>query len=324
MKKIAYILLFTLFVFNCSEDETMEPVAAEPTPLVIPEFLQNLSSLNLFEGLLSDLSPSEYAFEYNLNTALFTNYSKKQRVIALPNGEKLNAIDDFLPTFPDNTVIAKTFYYYNDDRDPALGKQIIETRILIKQNGIWETGNYKWNAAQTDAVLDNTASNASITYIDDDGETQNVNYTIPEGNDCITCHSNANTMQPIGPKLRNLTKNNQLNTFVTNGYINSFDTSTINALPDWEDTSLTTEERARAYMEVNCATCHNSGGSAELESVMKLAFETPFNQTNIYAKRFDIDNRMQDYQFNYSMPLIGVTMVHSQGYNLVRSYVNSL
>lgn len=295
-----------------------------PALAVVPDFLPNLSDLNLFSGTMSDLTPSQYAFVYDLNTALFTDYSQKQRIIALPQGQKLSAIDDGLPNFPDNTVIAKTFFYYDDDRDVDLGKQIIETRILIKKNGTWLTGDYKWNAAQTDAVLDNTTSNVAITYIDIDGDTQNVNYTIPSNTDCATCHSNNNAIKPIGPKLRNLTKNNQLSAFVANGFIDDFDTSSINALPDWDDASFTDEERARAYMDVNCATCHSIGGDAEFESVLRLTYETLFNDSQIYAKRFDIDTRMQSYQVDYSMPLIGVSQVHSEGYNVVRAYVNSL
>lgn len=293
-------------------------------PSIIPDFLPNLSDLNLFSNTISDLSPSEYAFVYNLNTALFTDYSQKQRIIALPDGEKLSAVDDGLPDFPDNTLIAKTFFYYNDDRDESLGKQIIETRVLIKKNGIWEAGDYKWNAAQTDAVLDNTTSNVAITYIDSDGDTQNVDYRIPDANDCITCHSNNSNMLPIGPKLRNLTKDNQLATFVSNDYIENFDPNSINALPDWEDSAYTSEERTRAYMDVNCATCHSIGGNAEFESVLRLTYETSFNDSQIYTKRFDIDTRMQSYQFDYSMPLIGVSKVHSEGYTLVRGYLNSL
>jgi hypothetical protein len=48
---------------------------------------------------------------------------------------------DGLLTFPHNTAIVKTFYYNLDERDLSLGKQNIKTRLLIKINGAWETGN---------------------------------------------------------------------------------------------------------------------------------------------------------------------------------------
>src|SRR5690606_19599625 len=97
-----------------------------------------------------NLQPTIYAFEYKLNTSLFTDYAHKQRLIALPAGTTMTFDGDGLPMFPDNTVIAKTFFYNIDDRDQSLGKIIIETRILIKINGVWETGDYRWNEDQTD------------------------------------------------------------------------------------------------------------------------------------------------------------------------------
>ena len=76
-----------------------------PEP-VIPEFRQNLSEMNLFAGDLDKLQPSIYAFEYKLNTALFTDYAHKQRLIALPQGSTMTFNGNGFPNFPDNTVIA--------------------------------------------------------------------------------------------------------------------------------------------------------------------------------------------------------------------------
>ena len=71
--------------------------------------------------------------------------------------------------FPDNTILTKTFYYYADERDPSLGKTIIETRVLIKKEGVWNIGNYVWNQAQTDAALDEGSHNLVINWIDEFG-----------------------------------------------------------------------------------------------------------------------------------------------------------
>jgi len=295
-------------------------------PSVVPQFLPNLSDLNIFSGNLGDLTPSDVVFQYELITPLFSDYSKKQRLVALPNGTKMTANAGDMPDFPENTLIAKTFYYNIDDRDESLGKTIIETRILIKQNGVWEMGDYKWNAAQTDAVLDNTSSNVPISYIDIDGDTQNINYRIPSGMDCIQCHSISSTKTPLGPKLRNLNANNQIQDLIANNYLESTDVSSITPLPKWDDDSgtYTQEERARAYMDVNCATCHRDGGSCEFESTLRLPYELDLGLTQIVERRIDIDNRMQSYVPNFSMPQIGTSVVHTEGYNVVRAYLNSL
>ena len=139
------------------------------TPAVVAEFKTNLSELNLYSGDISDLIISPKAFEYEIGTPLFSDYAHKERLIALPDDTSLQYNGDGLPIFPDNTVIAKTFYYNLDERDLSMGRQIIETRVLIKSNGIWESGDYKWNADQTNAVLDPSGSTLPITWIDIEG-----------------------------------------------------------------------------------------------------------------------------------------------------------
>ncbi|HAI18227.1 MAG TPA: hypothetical protein DCM10_09505, partial [Xanthomarina gelatinilytica] len=209
--------------------------------------------LNLFTENLNDLTPSDRAFVYNLNTTLFTDYAHKQRLLALPEGTSMEYVDDGFPIFPDNTVMAKTFYYLNDERDATQGKQLIETRILIKKNGVWEMGNYKWNDEQTDAVLDNTTSTEPISYLDNNGNTVNVDYVIPSAQDCIDCHSSSNVITPIGPRLRALNDNNQLENWISNNYLTGLtDASQVSVLPNWEDAvNYTLEERARAYFDMN-------------------------------------------------------------------------
>lgn len=294
-------------------------------PLVNPQFLANLSDLNIFSGDLADLIPSIYTFEYDLVTPLFTDYAHKQRLIALPPDTSMHFIDNGFPEFPNGTLIAKTFYYNEDDRDESLGRTIIETRVLIKTNNEWELGNYTWNEAQTEAVLTTESALVPISFIDEDGETKNVDYVIPSASDCFTCHSNAGNETPIGPKLRTMNMNDQLQNLIDMQYLTGIsDVSSIEQLPDWENTSYSREERSRAYFDVNCAHCHSDGGFCETQSSLRLLWETPFDDTNIYTQRFSIINRMQTYQQGFSMPYIGTTFIHAEGFELIQSYLNGL
>lgn len=106
--------------------------------------------------------------------------------------------------FPDNTVITKTFYYWNDERNHAMGRKLIETRLLIKKNGVWSMGNYLWNEEQTEATFSNSAPTVPVEWIDSNGATQNVNYQVPFTVNCTQCHNVNDTPIPIGPKARNL------------------------------------------------------------------------------------------------------------------------
>ena len=296
---------------------------------VIPEFKPTLSELNLFVGDLENLEISPYGFEYDLVTPLFTDYAHKQRFIVLPSGEKLTYNGNGFPLFPDNTLIAKTFYYNNDETDLSQGKKIIETRVLIKIDGAWELGNYKWNESQTDATLDTAGAVVPVTWVNTEGEPQSINYEIPSSTDCFTCHSNSSSVVPIGPKLRSLNFNvngsNQLQALIDNDMLEGLtDPTTVSALPNWEDTSLGLDRRARAYMDINCAHCHTQGGFCEEQSNLRLSFETAYEESNIYNSRFSILTRIQNTIPEYGMPYIGTTILHDEGVSLLVDYINSL
>ncbi|MDT0559082.1 fibronectin type III domain-containing protein [Ichthyenterobacterium sp. W332] len=296
---------------------------------VIPQFLTNLSDLNLFSGNLADLTPTPYAFEYELSTPLFSDYAHKHRFIALPIGTTLGYEDDGLPIFPDNTVIAKTFFYNNDERNLSLGRKIIETRLLIKIEGSWETADYKWNDAQTDAVLDFDGSVVPITWIDAEGDINNLNYEIPSNTDCFTCHQTFNEITPIGPRLRtlNFVKNgvNQLQQFIDENYITGISSSdNVSALPVWTDDSYTLEQRARAYFDIQCAHCHIKGGFCETQSPLRLDFESSFDDSKIFDQRFSIQSRISNFIPGFSMPFIGTTTIHDEGVELLQAYLDTL
>ncbi|WP_417861018.1 fibronectin type III domain-containing protein [Winogradskyella sediminis] len=298
-------------------------------PNVVPEFRTNLSELNLFIGDLKELNVTSKGFEYNLSTTLFTDYSHKQRIIALPEGTSMEYDGDGLPIFPNNTVIAKTFYYNNDERDLSLGRTIIETRVLIKINGIWETGDYKWNDSQTDAVLDLEGSELPITWIDTDGNSNSTTYKIPSNTDCFTCHGNNGSIIPIGPKLRSMNFEingiNQLEQFITDSKLTGISNSaSIRRLPNWEDDNESLENRARAYMDINCAHCHIPGGQCEDLSTLNLAYETPLENSDIVEQSFSIDYRISFYLDGISMPFIGTSMMHSEGVALIQDYLETL
>ncbi|SDR65741.1 conserved hypothetical protein, HNE_0200 family [Formosa sp. Hel1_31_208] len=299
-------------------------------PNVIPEFRTNMSEMNLFVGNLGNLEVTPYAFEYDLNTRLFSDYAHKQRFIVLPPGEKLTYDGEGLPLFPDNSLIAKTFYYNNDERDLSLGTHIIETRILIKINGSWETGDYKWNEAQTEAVLDLNGSIVPVTWIDSEGLSNSINYAIPSDTDCFTCHRINTDKTPIGPKMRTLNfsvdGSNQLQSLIDNNLLEGLsDPSTVSILPKWDDAvNYTLEERARAYFDVNCAHCHIEGGYCEIQSTLRLDFERSLSESNIQNRRNSIINRMSFYSQGFSMPLIGTTIIHEEGVDLILDYLNTL
>ena len=108
----------------------------------------------------------------------------------MPEGEAMQYNGNSLfPLFPDNTLISKTFYFYEDESNTASNKIIIETRILIKTEGTWKLGDYIWNDDMTEAIYSDDGMLVPISYLDTEGIVQEVQYQIPSNQDCISCHT---------------------------------------------------------------------------------------------------------------------------------------
>jgi uncharacterized repeat protein (TIGR03806 family) len=300
------------------------------TPL---EFKPTLSEMGIFQGNLGDIAPADGVQPYELNTSLYTDYSKKQRLIRLPNCQTMNHNDDLLPDFPNNTIMSKTFYYDLDETNGVADDlKIIETRVVIKINGEWLLGNYVWNDSQTEAVLDNSGGIVPFDFINETGTTVSLNYEIPNADQCIQCHhSYDQEIIIIGAKLRNMnlvpsfTGQNQLDYFIEIGLLDGIQSSSeVSILPNWEDTSLSLSDRGRAYLDVQCAHCHSPGGEVPPFLFTDYRFETPIEDAGITSNVEEIKSRFNSTTFGFSMPLLGRTILHEEGKTLLFEYLDSL
>ena len=317
-------------VENISMESEVSSFNTDVSP-VIPEFLTNLSEMNLFIGDIKDLNFSPNTFKYELSTPLYTDYAKKQRIISLPIGTSMEYNGDGLPLFPDGAVMAKTFYYNYDETNLDLGRKIIETRVLIRQSNLWYLGNYLWSEDQSDATLDTESHIIPINWINEFGEEMSTDYEVPDSGSCFTCHQNSDNTIPIGPKLRSMNfdvnGSNQLLTFISDGHLNdATNPIIIGELPDWEDTSYSEQDRTKAYFDMNCAHCHSPGGyyNTNYTGTMDLRFETSFEDSQIFEKRVSILTRFSTSIPGYSMPFIGVSMPHQEAIDMIIPYLESL
>lgn len=233
------------------------------------KFLNNLSEYNLFKGALADHDPAEGVVAYSLNSPLFTDYAIKSRFIKLPKGTSVpyNAEDVF--EFPVGTIIAKSFAHDIDMTDPSRGRRLIETRILLRQKQGWIGLPYVWNEEQTEATLSVTGANIEVGKVLTDGSLHKVSHLVPNMNDCKRCHVD---QKPIGPKARFLNGDfayehgveNQLEYWSRSGILdNAPKPDVAPRLAIWNDESSgTLDERARSWLEINCAHCHSPDGPA--------------------------------------------------------------
>ena len=356
MKRFTALLgLFLLLcVAACSSKTTS---ANEVNPVYHaqnnPNLLSEWGMLNIEKN---NLVLARQSFAYDLNSALFSDYAHKLRTVHIPGGQmpKLGNDNDRLE-FPVGTIISKTFYYPKDTSSnhelksissienadhslPLEDVRLIETRILVHREDGWTALPYVWNNEQTEAVLKRVGDVLPLMIMDG-GVSKEFAYIVPNTNQCAGCHATNNTTRaivPIGPKVRHL---KSLEAF-------GLDSMTPNASNvNWQDTSQSLEDRARAYLDINCAHCHNEVGPADT-SGLHLTSDTPIGPhfglcklpiaagTGTGNRKFGIvpgkpDESIFVFRMNSEnpavmMPELGRTLIHQEGVELIEDWISAL
>ncbi len=214
-------------------------------------FPQKLSNFRFFADGARQ-SPNTGVTPYALNTPLWSDGAEKLRFIYLPEGTQLAAAGDGLLKFPVGAAIIKTFAFGEGE-----ARRLIETRVLLHRAEGWVALPYRWNAEQTEASL--ALAGGRLDLVTPAGEA--ISYAIPNKNQCKTCHSKDGEVIPIGPKARNLS-GEWLGQMVRRGALDRVPDGA-GSLPDWRTHATgPVAPLARAYLDVNCAHCHQPGGGA--------------------------------------------------------------
>ncbi|MEN7341435.1 MAG: SO2930 family diheme c-type cytochrome [Pseudomonadota bacterium] len=334
-----------------------------------------LSAWQLFRLSSNQLVLNERVVAYELNSPLFSDYAHKLRTITLPDG----LAAEYSPTetfdFPVGTIISKTFYYPSED---AAGHRVtvgvddtpkrladgfdltsvrlIETRILVHRAEGWVALPYVWNEEQTEAVLKRAGAIKPLRLISQEDE-QPFNYLVPNVNQCAGCHATNATSRkllPIGPKARHLNREstlfdgmpNQLQYWASVGMLKGLPPDNeIPANAAWDDQTAPLDRRARAYLDINCAHCHNAQGAADT-SGLHLEATTPHGVqlglckppiaagTGTGDRRYDIvpgdadasifTYRMASDDPAVMMPELGRAIAHNDGVSLIAAWINAM
>ncbi len=212
---------------------------------------RSLSEFGFFADAARQV-PAARVTPYQLNTPLWSDGVDKLRFIYLPEGTRLTADGEGLLQFPVGAAIVKTFAF-----GEGADRRLIETRVLLHRADGWVALPYRWNAEQTEASL--ALAGGRVDLVTPAGEA--ISYAIPNKNQCKSCHGKDGAVIPIGPKARNLSAA-WLADMGRKGWL-AGDTSGAGRLPDWAThASGPAEPLARAYLDVNCAHCHQPGGGA--------------------------------------------------------------
>lgn len=314
---------------------------------------RRLSTYGFFTGEIKELKPTSDVIFYKPASSLYTDNAFKSRFVFIPSGEKAQIEADDL-SLPLGSILIKNFYYPTDFRKPEGERKIIETRLMIHEEKGWQAYPYIWNDSQTDAVLQVVGGELEIQYVDHEGKGQLINYLIPNKNQCKSCHNKNEVMSPIGFQTKHLnneldygqSKSNQLEYLAAIGKLDGFQGVTGHpSLVNYEDESQTLNDRAMAYLDINCAHCHGAEGPASTSGLfltydqrdpMKLGI----NKTPIAAGsgagsfKFDIVPgrpnesimiyRMNSTQVGVAMPEIGRTTIDQKGVDLIKAWIADL
>jgi uncharacterized repeat protein (TIGR03806 family) len=267
--------------------ENLTPLHVSLTPEQMPPLL---SKTGLFASV-RELRPNAGLVPYEVNAPLWSDGAQKRRWIALAPGGQI----EFAPTgewaFPAGTVFVKHFEVSVDAAHPEV-KRRLETRLLrIDGTGLGYGVTYKWRPDNREADLLPDSQSETIEIRTSSGRRTQTWY-YPSRADCLTCHTAAARFV-LGVKTRQLNKDfcypatgisdNQLRTW---NYLGMFNPALAeekiggySRLGSMEDRSASLTDRARSYLDANCAHCHRPGNT--VRAMFDARFDVPLSRQDI-------------------------------------------
>ena len=137
-----------------------------------------------------------------------------------------------------------------------------------------------WNDDQSDATLVAARGLDKIFRIKEaNGATRKQSWHYPSRNECMFCHSRAAGFV-LGLNTGQMNRADQLQKLSASGLFNKpLPTTKLPAYPDPFDPKADINERAKTYLQVNCAMCHVDDGGGN--SPMILGYRTPLAKAKL-------------------------------------------
>ncbi len=335
---------------------TVSTLANSAKPLHLEwrgSFERNLSAYNLFQDATAQ-TPNAGLVPFDVATPLFSDYADKHRFVYLQPGTHAEYRPEGPFDLPVGAALVKTFSYPLDARAPEQGHRLIETRLLIHTPDGWKGAAYVWNDAQTDAALKVAGAEIDVSWIDTNGESRGTKYLVPNMNECRMCHRGVTgVVGPLGIKARQFNRgfayatgaSNQLDYWREQEMLEGAPPSAETHAPRWDDATASAESRAFAYLDANCAHCHNPNGLAshtnlDLRYVQDGPAHRGINKRASAAGNASRDrlyaiiagdpdasfllHRMRSIKPDVRMPPIGRTLIHEEGAALIAEWIREL
>ena len=353
--------LVALLLISCGTDRSSRSgPALEPRPEVqtcLPDVSAGLPARLSDTGCFTDLKtlePGPDLIPYEVNSALWTDGAFKPRYMVVPSSAQIGIADDGSWSFPDGSILIKVFGFEFVAGDPE-SRRAVETRFMVRSEGRWDYATYQWNDEGTEGELLEARKTVEYT-IQGSGEPEVINYQFPEYFDCTVCHGEA-IDDVLGPKTGQLNRNRDYDGLVANQLVamseihllaleegEAIDPSTEPRMANPQKGEGSLEDRARAYLDANCAHCHRPLGFADAAQYgLDFRYQVSLEDSGIcdpmsYSQsagiprvipgdtedasgillRFDPDDMRQ------RMPSLGTSIVDPFGTQLLRDWIAQL
>jgi uncharacterized repeat protein (TIGR03806 family) len=260
MRRALFIGLFA--ALTCVAATAQTPPSVNDAAIMAARPPALLAAYHLFQDA-GARTPNARVTPYELNTALYSDGALKFRYVYVPEGAWVGYDPEGVFDFPVGTVLVKTFAYAADMRTPEQNVRFLETRLLIRREASWIALPYVWNDAQTEARLSVVGADVPVSFTNEEGQAIALDWAVPNVNDCRGCHARNGAIVPIGPNARNLNRGDQMQRWLDARLLENLPASLMPRVPDaYDPADGAVAERARAYLDVNCAHCHNPAGPA--------------------------------------------------------------
>src|SRR3569623_1243134 len=226
-------------------------------------------------GCRSTQTPTAFAsivFPYAVNSPLWSDAADKARGFVLPAGGKIHVSicadasedclsgagdpDDGKWVFPVGTVMVKNF---------GFDKKLVETRLFVHHDrDNWVGYSYAWSEAQSEATIV-ASEGAEVMF---DTGSRKVDWHYPSRKNCMKCHkpTGGSTLGPETAQMNRMADGGSMNLIdmikqmglFENTVPTPYKAAMVTPYPSQvgsPPSSATVEQKARAYLQANCAFC---------------------------------------------------------------------
>jgi len=274
MKKLA-ALLVPFLLLGCGGDDGASGSAAggvTPPPAGAP--WETLAEWHLFD---EGGKPADRVVPYEVVSPLWSDGTTKRRYVYLPKGASIGYQGEEVWSFPVGAVLVKSFSYLLDASDASLGERPLEVRLLVHEPDGWVPHTYAYPDASGAAVRTVAGKDIPVSFVDAAGKQHDLDYGVPNTNLCSECHGVGAKLDTLGGRTRQLNRDhdygdgetNQIDHFAALGWLDAAPppAASRQTLVDPAG-SGSTSERARSYLDANCAHCHAEGRVASSSGLL--------------------------------------------------------